>query len=66
MTAPVNTTQHEYDTTQHETTRVQHETTRVKHDTNEYNTTKNLFFFVYVIAAYLEPGILGSRALFNF
>ena len=33
---------------------------------HKYNTEQHLFWFVYDIAAYSEPGILSSKALFIF
>ena len=46
-----NTTQQEQNTTQHETTRVQ--------------LNIIFFLFIYIIAAYSDLGILGSKALFK-
>ena len=56
-----NTSTTQYNMRQHECSTRQHEYNRRQ---REYKTTQNLFWFIYFIAVYSEPGILGSEALF--
>ena len=48
--------QHEYNTTQ--------QNTSTKRDNMNTMQHKILFWFIYIFTAYLEPGILGSKAVY--